>query len=154
YRWVWDRGIPRFAADGTFFGYIGCVDDITERRRTEQALQTSESRYRALFENANDAIFLENEDDDIVAVNQRACELLGYSREELLSMKVPDLQAPEVKGRLGAVIKGELANHQDNIFEGLDIHRSGARIPVEIANSVIEDNGRRLVLSIVRDITE
>jgi PAS domain S-box-containing protein len=154
YRWVWDRGIPRFASDRTFFGYIGCADDITDRRRIEQALHASESRYRTLFEKANDAIFLENEDDEIVAVNQRACDLLGYSREELLAMKVPDLQAPEVKGQLGTVIKAELTNHRDHVFEGLDVHRNGTRIPVEIANSTIDDNGRRLVLSIVRDVTQ
>jgi formate hydrogenlyase transcriptional activator len=122
--------------------------------RTEQALQDSERRYRTLFEKANDAIFLETEDDDIIAVNQRACDLLGYSREELLAMKVPDLQAPEVRGGLGTVIKGELGKHQDNRFEGLDLHRDGRRIPVEITNAVIEENGRRLVLSIVRDISE
>jgi PAS domain S-box-containing protein len=120
----------------------------------EEALQDSERRYQTLFEKANDAIFLETEDDDIIAVNQRACELLGYSREELLLMKVPDLQAPEVRGPRGSVIKGELARHQDNPFEGLDLHRDGRRIPVEITDAVIEENGTRLVLSIVRDITE
>jgi PAS domain S-box-containing protein len=154
FRWVWDRGIPRVAPDGAFFGYIGCVDDINERKRIEQALQTSESRYRALFENANDAIFLETEDDDIVEVNERACELLGYSREELLAMKVPDLQAPEVKGQVGTVIKDEMTKHREDPFEAVEIHRDGTRIPVEISNSAIEDNGRRLVLSIVRDVTQ
>jgi PAS domain S-box-containing protein len=108
----------------------------------------------ALFEKANDAVFLENEDDDIVAVNQRATDLLGYSRAELLRMKVSDLQAPEVRGSLGTVIKGELQRHQDNPFEGSDLHQDGRRIPVEITNSVIEEDGKRLVLSVVRDITE
>jgi PAS domain S-box-containing protein len=120
----------------------------------QKAVQDSEKRYQTLFEKANDAIFLETEDDDIIAVNQRACELLGYSREELLGMKVSELQAPEVRGAQGAVIKGELERHQDNPFEGLDLHRDGRRIPVEITDAVIEENGKRLVLSIVRDITE
>jgi formate hydrogenlyase transcriptional activator len=128
-----------------------CVD---EHKTAEKALQDSEQRYRTLFEKANDAIFLETEDDDIIAVNQRACELLGYSREELLRMKVSDLQAPEVRGPRGGVIKGELEKHQDNPFEGVDLHRDGRRIPVEITDAVIEENGKRLVLSIVRDITE
>jgi PAS domain S-box-containing protein len=108
----------------------------------------------ALFEKTNDAVFLENENDDIVAVNPRASELFGYSRDELQRMKVPDLQAPEVRGCLGTVIKGELKRHQGNPFEGLDLHRDGQRFPVEITNTVIEDNGTKLVLSIVRDITE
>src|SRR5207237_507744 len=77
-----------------------------------------------------------------------------YSREELLSMTVPDLQAPEVRGRPGTVVKGELANHPDRAFEAVDFHQDGRRIPVEIRDTVIEEDGKRLVLSIVRDITE
>src|SRR5262249_45143627 len=127
---------------------------VNERKPAEEAPHDTERRYRTLFEKANDAIFLETEDDDIIAVNQQACELLGYSREELLAMKVSDLQAPEGRGPRGGVIKGELERHQDNRFEGLDLHQDGRRIPVEITDAVIEENGKRLVLSIVRDITE
>jgi PAS domain S-box-containing protein len=133
---------------------LATIIDITQRRLAERALEASERRYRTLFDNANDAIFLETENDDIIGVNQRACDLLGYSREELLAMKVPNLQAPEVRGLPGTVIKGELATHQDHAFEGLDVHRNGRRIPVEITDAVIEENGGRFVLSIVRDITE
>ena len=154
YRWVLDRGQPRLTASGEFEGYVGSAIDVTDRKRTDQALQTSENRYRALFEKANDAIFLETEGDEIIAVNQRACDLLGHSREELLAMRVPDLQAPEVRGSPGTVIKGELGRHQDNPFEALDVHRDGRRIPVEITNAAIEENGKRLVLSIVRDVSE
>jgi PAS domain S-box-containing protein len=132
----------------------GLLVQRSNRWKIESALQASEWRYRTLFEKANDAIFVETEDDGIVAANQRACDLLGYSHEELLAKTVPDLQAPEVRGRPGTVIKGELANHPDQPFEALDVHRDGRRIPVEIADSVIEEDGKRLVLSIVRDITE
>jgi PAS domain S-box-containing protein len=124
------------------------------RRRAESALQASERRYRTLFEKANDAIFLETDDDAIIGANLRACKLLGYSQEELLSKMVPDLQAPEVRGSPGTVIKGELANHSDRPFEAVDVHRDGTRIPVEVTDAVIEEDGRRMVLSIVRDITE
>jgi PAS domain S-box-containing protein len=151
--WVHDRAAVE-VCDGRPTTLRGFLTDVTESKRAEKALQDSERRYRTLFEKANDAIFLETEDDDIIAVNQRACDLLGYAREELLAMKVPDLQAPEVRGRLGTVIKGELEKHQDNPFEGLDLHRDGRKIPVEITDAVIVENGQRLVLSIVRDITE
>jgi PAS domain S-box-containing protein len=107
-----------------------------------------------LFEKVNDAIFLENEEDEILAVNQRASDLLGYSRAELLGMRVPDLQAPEVRGCLGTVIKGQLQRHRQSSFEGLDLHRDGRRIPVEITNTLVEEDGQKLVLSVVRDITQ
>jgi len=48
YRWVWDRGIPRFGVDGIFFGYIGCADDVTERRSMEQSLQAKQHELQLL----------------------------------------------------------------------------------------------------------
>ncbi len=123
-----------------------------ERKRAEEALRENEARYRTLFELANDALFLETENDEILDVNSRACELLGYSREELLALKVPDLQAPERRGLPGSVIKSELSRSRSDVFEGVDVRRDGTRVPVEISTSRIGDSG--LVLAIVRDITE
>ncbi len=128
--------------------------EIAEREQAERALRESEERYRALFEQANDAIFVENQDDEILDVNHRACELLGYTREELLAMKVPDLQAPEVRGEAGSVTREELEQHADRPFEAIDIHRDGTRIPVEVSKSPLTGQEGGLVLSIVRDITK
>lgn len=147
-----DHAILNAAGKIVEFQAIG--RDITERRRAEEAQAESEKRYRTLFEKANDAILLETENDEILEVNQRACDLLGYSRKELLAMRVVELQAPEVRGHAGTVIIDELEKHQDTPFETLDLHRSGRRIPVEITNTVVEDRGRKMILSVVRDITE
>ena len=133
---------------------FGVMQDITELRQAEEALRESEQRYRTLFEKANDAIFLENERDDIVDANERACTLLGYSRDELLKMKVPDLQAPEVRGQVGRVIRERIEKHGSATFETVDLHRSGRRIPVEVTIAAIAHRGENLVLSVVRDITE
>ena len=107
-----------------------------------------------LFEKANDAIFLENERDEIIEVNRRACELLGYSREELLRMKVSDLQAPEFRDQAGSVVRGRIEKHGGNTFGAVDLHRSGRRIAVEVTYTPISVEGQKLILSIVRDITE
>jgi len=128
----------------------------TNRQLEQQAkaLRESEERYRLLFECAADAIFLENERDEIVDVNRRACELLGYTRQELLAMKVSDIQAPEARGPLGNVIRNEWAQHRDTAFESVDLRRDERRIPVEVSLSELSSQGERLMLSIVRDITE
>lgn len=124
------------------------------RKRAEEALSESEYRYRMLIEKAYDAIFLENERDEIIEVNEQACALLGYSREELLKMKVSDLQAPEFGGQAGRVVRDEIEKHGGATFESMDLHRSGRRIAVEVTNTPIYDRGQKLVLAIRRDITE
>jgi len=136
------------------FMIVGTVRDITELKRLESDLRRSEVRYRALFEQANDAIMLENERDEIVDANQRAADLLGYSRAELLALHVSDLQAPEVRGRSGRVVADELAQHRGGLFESIDLHSDGHRVPVEIAETRLSGQEAGLVLAIVRDITE
>ena len=76
------------------------------------ALKASDARYRALFERATDALFIENDRDEIIDVNDKACTLLGYTREELLAMTVADIQAPECRGDVGTVLCRELRDYQ------------------------------------------
>ena len=130
------------------------IGNVITRVRAEESLRESEARYRILLEQANDAIHITNGNDEITDVNRRACEMLGYSREELLNMNIPDLQAPEVRGQAGSVVKTEIARYGNTIFEALDIHRDGTRIPVEISVSKITGLKDELFISIVRDITE
>lgn len=126
--------------------------EIENRRQVEEALRASEERYHTLFEHAPDAIFLENDADEIVDVNPAACALLGYSREELLGLHVIDLQAPEIRGQAGNIVRGELLRYEGSPFESVDLRRDGTRVAVEISNSRMGDSN--LALSIVRDITE
>ncbi len=133
---------------------ISTMRDITERRRLEEELRASEARYRMLFEQANDAIFLENERDEIIDVNRRACELLGYTREELLAMKVANVQAPEVRGLIGRVVADELQRFSGAPFESIDLRRGGTRVPVEVSEARMVGQDQNLVLTIVRDISE
>jgi PAS domain S-box-containing protein len=139
--------------DGHFTGVLATVMDITERVRMEEALRESEERYRTLFEQANDAIFLGSEDDRIIDVNRRACELMGYTREELRTMRVPDFQAQEVRGREGSVIEGG-PRYGGIPFESTNLHRDGTRIPVEVSTSRIAGKEGGMVLAIVRDVRE
>lgn len=125
--------------------------EAAERRRIEVALRASENRLRMLIEQANDAIFVENEEDEILDVNSRACEMLGYSRAELLALKIPDLMPPEIRGVPGQVIKGELATGQ--VFETVDLRKDGTRVPLEISTRRILGTPGNLVLAIARDIT-
>jgi PAS domain S-box-containing protein len=143
--------------DGTK-SVITAVRDITERKRTQQALAESEKRYRLLFNNVNDAVFVHEGPRDgfpgrFVEVNNTACERLGYTREELLQMSPPDIDAPETLKALPEIMKKLLANGH-MLWEGLHLTRDGRRIPVEISNLIFDLNGVPMILSSARDISE
>jgi len=125
---------------------------MAKRKKAENALRESEERFRILFEKAPDAIFIESLSDHILDANAAASQMLGYSREELQAMTVADLQAPEVRGEAGSVIKKELT--QGNFFEGLDICRDGTIVPVEVHNRQMRIQDQDLVLSVVRNISQ
>mgnify|MGYP006287631055 CR=1 FL=1 len=148
---VLDANLVRDAA-GTPIYFLGSVVDITDRKEMEAALTESEARFRQLFEEAPDAMFIESLDDEIVDANDAACRLLGYSRDELRSMTVTDIQANGDGADGKGMIAAELA--RGPVFEGIDRRRDGTPVPVEIHNRLMRIGGRDLVLSIVRDITE
>ncbi len=98
---IWTRTNARAVRDsqGVLLYYEGFVEDITEDNRALRALQDSEMRYRMLMEQAPDGIALLDAQGKIVNVNSIACKMLGYAREELLSMTVADILAPGELGR-------------------------------------------------------
>jgi PAS domain S-box-containing protein len=127
--------------------------DASDRVRAEQATRESERKYRTVFDSANDAVFIETVDGSILDVNDNACRLFGYTREEFLEMKVPDLVPVQARAWLPRVTDAIL---RDRAFraEAVNLHKSGRQVPVEISASTMELNDRTLVLAIVRDISE
>jgi len=90
----WSEVTARFLYGGTGepIGIIGATRDISERKRAARALQESEERFRLLFDGAADAFFLADLQGKLINVNRAACESLGYTRDELLRMSVPDIE--------------------------------------------------------------
>jgi PAS domain S-box-containing protein len=134
--------------------YQQVQQELAARKQTEIALRESEAYFHGLFDQAGDAIYIEDLNDAIVDVNPRACDMLGYTREALLHMTVPDLQAPEQRGVLGQTVKNELAQYSGQPFEGVDVRQDGTRVPVEVITSPLRVGEHDLAFSIVRDITE
>jgi PAS domain S-box-containing protein len=137
--------------------YFHLVQDINERKKTELALQRSEKRYRTLFEGAIDAIFiLEAEGDkvgQIVAANKVAAEMHGYTADELLTLKITDLDTPdaakEAPGKISRILKGEQIR-----AEITHQRKDGTAFPVEINAGLLELEEHKYILAIDRDITE
>jgi PAS domain S-box-containing protein len=140
---------------GTVVGALGVARDVTEKRRLEEQIAESERRYRALTENAYDAILLvDPETCEIMDVNPQAEKLTGYSRAELLNMSVLDLrrpdQAEEVYLRIAEVMKAGVGRFEDASL----IAKDGGELQVDTAASVYELEGKRYYQAIIRDISE
>lgn len=121
-------------------------------------LRESEEKYRQIFENANDAIYLFELDERglpgrILEVNEVACRRLGYTREEYLSMDPAALDAPETDVDIPESMD-HLRGRGHEQIELVHLARDGTRIPVEVSSHLFTVNGKTRHLSIVRDIRE
>ena len=117
----------------------------------------SDKTYRAIFDAADDAIFLHNcHDGSIVDVNQRMCEMYGYERDEALRLTVGDLSsgtAPYTKERALELIR-EVSRGKPKLFEWLARRKNGRLFWVEVNLKKITIDEKDWLLAIVRDITK
>ncbi|MGE5756217.1 MAG: PAS domain S-box protein [Planctomycetaceae bacterium] len=145
-RFKWDE-------QGRIVGIRSSVQDITDRKRTEEALRASERRARALFEGIEDAVFVHAEDGRILDANPAASRLLGYTHDELLSMTTNDVDDPEFAAGYEERLKTQLATGHLSC-EGRHRTKDGRVIPVDINTSTLIFENQRAVLAVIRDITE
>ena len=130
--------------------------DITERKRANDALQESEKRYRELFENANDIIYVHDLEGNYISINEAGERIFGYTREEALSMNMVQIAVPEhlsvLKRNLRKKIRGK---SKQTSYEVDCIKKDGSRITLEVNSSIIEKDGVPIaVQGIGRDITD
>ncbi len=134
----------------------GVVRDITERKLSDEALRKSEMRYRALFEFANDAVFIMNLDGEQILVNNRAAEMLGYSIEELSGKSFKDIIAQSEYGSAKEKLEGLKSGKTYKPYERIARRKDGTKIPVEITATLIRnlEGAPLFIQSIVRDVSE
>ena len=128
------------------------------RRRVETALMESESRFRALFENANDAISVHGFAADglpsrFTDVNEKACRISGYSREELLSLSPRELYISEESAELPGSAR-KISDRENCISLKSLVRKDGKKIPVEISSHNFILDNENVQISLFRDITE
>jgi len=131
----------------------------TEKRlaQANQSLRESEERYRLLVQNANDAIYVHEISPEgpgkFIEVNDQACRMLGYTREEFLDMSIPDIDAPEQRERVPSIVRALYATGRA-FFQTEQWSKDRRLIPEEVSACLFELQGKNLVLAVVRDITE
>ncbi len=155
-RWVVDTAIFTYNTEGELTGSIGILQDITERKQSEEILRQSEARFRSVWENSFDGMRLIDDQGRIVMVNAAFCKMTGKTRAELehqpftvvyLEKNRPTMLAKQLERMRNGTIESN--------FERCLTLWDGRRCWFELSNSVIENvAGQRLLLSVFRDITE
>ncbi len=149
-RWV--ESFSKTITSGKGFGDLITVIDIEDRKRIEQNLVDSEIRFRKLFDNSNDAIFIYNENGVINDANIMAQELLGYSYDELYHKNVGDFIAHDSVAKSREAFR-TILKEGSNRFETVLISKKQEEIHVNVSSRIF-DSGEGLIQAIVRDITE
>jgi len=142
--YVYDEGGEPIAIEGI-------LRDVSEQKMIDNALRESEQRYRNLFEHSNDAIFIHTADGAIIDVNQRACDMLGYTYEELVDMNMVDIHPDREREKARRAL-AETRERGDTRFESVLRCKDGSYVEAEI-NAWAIDEKKGTMVGIVRDIT-
>lgn|GEM_PF-1627648 len=153
--WTMLSTTPLFDIAGEFIGGLAMLIDITERRRSEEALRRSEERLRTYIEQANDLIFILDSSGRLTSVNKAVCNTTGYAMEELVGRMALDFVVPEQRiaaaKTLQSILKG--APVEQSEFDILS--KDGRRISIEVRGRALHDGGQISgIFQIARDITE
>jgi len=129
------------------------ANDVTEKKKAEEAVKKSEQEYYNLFESANDSIIIFEPDSEIVLeVNKEACNVYGFSKDEFVGKSLKDLTENVKAGE--KQIKYILTNQSVINFETRHYTKHGKLLDLLVNASAIEYSGKIAILSINRDITE
>lgn len=154
YRWLLDRGIPRYEA-GDFVGYMGSATDINERVESEELLRESEARFRFLAENARDMIARFSADGQYLYVSPACQTILGRTQEEVLGHHAWEFIHPDDLDRI--------RSHHEGVLSGIPQtailrkrHADGHDVWCETSVHTVQNDeaGRLEIVGVTRDISQ
>ncbi|MEO5859917.1 MAG: PAS domain S-box protein [Pyrinomonadaceae bacterium] len=154
--WVHDRGCLIRNTNGNVVCREGVIIDITDRKQAEEEIRLGQERFRNIFENASDIIYIHDIDGNYLSINDAGERVFGYSRAETLQMNMSQIADPEhvevLRNKLATKLHGETSRTS---YEVDCIRKDGRRITLEVNSSVIYKDGKPVaVQGIARDVTE
>ena len=147
--WVSVSARAVFGPGGRVLYYEGAVQGISARKGTELALRQSEERFRLLAEATREAVVI-HDGEQVLDCNRAACELFGYSCEEMLGMDPLDLAAPEHR----ATLRERLRRQVEGPVEAEALRKDGSRFWGTARARTMEIHGRPVRIVVVQDVTE
>ena len=154
-RWVQTDKVPILDKNGISTGLIGFAQDITERKKAEDALRESEEKHRRLFEESMDAIFMADAATGIIVdCNPAASKLVGREKSELVGQHQYIIHPKEqIEGKFSRSFKQHLKD-PTKILETQIMRKTGEIRDVAVSGTTVELKGKKLIQGIFRDITE
>jgi len=134
---------------------LAVVRDISGRKRAEKALRESEERYRELFENAKDAIYIHDLSGRYISMNHAAEKLCGYPRDQIIGKHFSNFVSPRDLKHVRRNLCKKLDIEVETAYEIELITKDRRRVPVEVVSRLIYENGKAIgVQGTARDISE
>jgi len=129
---------------------------LSRRRRAEEALSSSERKYRRLVQSTRDAIISMDRDGKIITCNMGGADMLGYPEDEIAGKHITILTPEEEMDRHSSNIRGVMEEDSSLTYESIMLKRDGTSIPVRIGVSAIKNESEEIIgaIEIIRDISE
>lgn len=143
---------PLLSSDGSRLMKV-LIRDVSDQRRTQEELDKSRSLYRALFEGAGDVVMVSDCSGRFIEANRAACSNLGYSRDELLELSVSDIISHQYCRRIPEQLSN-LDSGRQIFFEVEYVRKDGSVFPVELSSKTIDLSGKKVVLTVSRDVSD
>jgi len=140
-----DKGNPK--------AFVATTRDITQRKLAEKSLRENEEKYRNLFQNSHDAIFIHDPSGNIIDVNNRVLSLFGYKKSEILSLTIDKLLPVDALPKSAQAFK-EISKKGYVDFEINFKKKNGCIFPAAVSSSLFEIGSRKVIQGVVRDISE
>ena len=140
---------PLFDSDGNYQGSFATITDITERKRAEKALLFTQTS----VDHAGDAIFWLGKDARFMYVNDATCNTYGYSREEMLSLRVPDVD-PDYSDEVWQAHWLDIKRIGSMTFDTRPHRKNGERFDAELTVTHVRHDNNEYICAVLRDVTE
>ena len=138
---------------GGDYRFVGILRDVSDRKRVEEALRESEEKFRSLIEQAAEMFFVIDRNGRFTDVNRQTCRNLGFSRDELIKLSVPDV-VPKVDLKQHQKLWDDLRSGGQSTLCTRYRRQDGTVFPVELRVGLIQSGGKEHMLVLARDITD
>ena len=155
--WISGSKIPLTNSQGAVIGVLGCYEDVTERKRAELALRDSEERFRATFEQAAVGIVQANLEGKFVQMNQKFCEIVGYSEAELYLKFFGEITHPDDLAEDEANVRRLLAGEASTfVMEKRYIRPDGTIVWATLSVSLARNSAgeAQYSIAVIEDISD